>query len=661
MKKSGFALRLIALSSFVLSACSDDEIAPAEVQFDKPETAVEYDVRLSGVDRENAADLIVQASELWRKQEDGAQSLAFLRRRAEGDVGTVLKVMRSYGYFEATVETEIIAPEDRRPGDNVPEAVISETDGEPEDVAISDENEPEEVAAAEQPAAAEANADDAAADAEPRALVLVKVNEGKRYILAAHNFLLLDTGAGDPPAQPDLKAIKSPVGKAARADRILDAEANAVADYRKSGRPYAKFIGREAVADREKAELEVQSTINTGHKYTIGGVTYEGLETIDKEYLDTYIPFGEGDIADPAKLTEFQRALVATGLFDTGSATFPETPPEGDVAPVVVKLEEAKHQTVSAGVKYSSDTGPAVTGGYEHRNLFGANETLTIESEVGIDEQSLDGRYRVPQWLRPGQDQVYGLSLRHIDDDAYEEYGVTFAAGVERELSPQLTVGFGGQIEYSRIDDGEGFENSYLFGIPVFADYDNTDDPLDPSKGFRTRAQATPFAGTIGGTPASFLALDGTASTYLDLTGSRKYILALRGRLGSIVAGNTDIVAANHRLYSGGGGSVRGYKERFIGPLDDDDDPEGGLSVLELGTELRYRINETLGVAGFVEAGSVSTDVVPTFDESIQVAAGGGVRYFSPIGPLRVDFGIPVNPRKVDDFFQFYISIGQAF
>ena len=67
------------------------------------------------------------------------------------------------------------------------------------------------------------------------------------------------------------------------------------------------------------------------------------------------------------------------------------------------------------------------------------------------------------------------------------------------------------------------------------------------------------------------------------------------------------------------------------------------------------------GVAGFVEAGSVSAEVAPVFDEGVQVAVGGGVRYFSPVGPLRLDVGVPVNPRRVDDAFQVYISIGQAF
>lgn len=630
------AIFLFVSAGVLPAACSRDS-GPAAISFEEPETQVDYDVELTGVERESIEELMTQALEIYRQQERGAQSLAFLRRRAEGDVATVLKIMRSDGYFEAQAHVEVIAPEARaEAGPPAGEQTESQPAETPENGAEGNE-------------------------AVALALVRMTVEPGKRYTLARHRFQLIDTGAGEAPSLPDAKMLGSPVGGSARADRILDAETNAVTHLRTEGRPYAAFKTREAVADRETKELEVESVIDTGRPYVYGPVTYTGVETIDRDYLDTYIPFAEGEPADPAKLTEFQRALIATGLFSAGSARFPETPPEGDVAPVLVALEEAPPRTVSAGALYSTDAGPAVTGGFEHRNLFGANETVTVDALIGLDEQSLETRYRVPQWMRPNQDLVFGLEFRHVNDDAYEEFGGTFAGGIERELSPELTVGGGGLIEFSRLDDGEGFENSYLFGVPIYANYDGTDDKLDPSTGLRLRANATPFAGVVGGKAASFLVLDGTASMYFDLTGEKRYIFAARGRIGSVVSGDLDTVAANHRLYSGGGGSVRGYKERSIGPLDKDGDPDGGLSVFELGGEMRARVTKTFGLAAFLEAGAVSRDVAPTFDESVQVAAGGGLRYFSPIGPLRVDIGVPVNPRKIDDFLQVYIAIGQAF
>jgi len=113
-------------------------------------------------------------------------------------------------------------------------------------------------------------------------------------------------------------------------------------------------------------------------------------------------------------------------------------------------------------------------------------------------------------------------------------------------------------------------------------------------------------------------------------------------------------------LYSGGGGSVRGYRQNIIGPLDDQGAPTGGRSALELGAELRTPLYGALRGAIFAEAGAVSDEMVPVFDEGMQFAAGFGVRYLSPAGPLRLDIAIPLNPREEDDILQFYLSIGQA-
>lgn len=633
------AFPLVFGAALAVSGCFGEDEFP-ELEFTKSETAVEYDVDLSGVTLDPARELIYQALDLYRRQEDGAQSIAFLRRRAQGDVATVQKILRSYGYFESEVEIDV---------DNVADLTREEREAAGLDPDAPVLAEPQDTDG------------DGEMDAFPRAVARVIVMENRRYTLAAHSFDLTDTGAGPPPALPDAAALGSPVGGPARADRILSAEKQAVADFRAAGRPYARQDGRDAVADPETATLEVETTIATGDQYVFGGTSYEGVESVDLAYLDTYRPYEEGRIVDPELLVQFQQDLIETGLFNAGSASLPTDAPAGGVAPVTVALEEAPPRTVAGGVRYNTDTGPAVRGAFTHRNLFGANETLAIEALVGLEEQSLDNRLRIPQWGRPGQDLVFGLNGRRIQVDAFDELGVTLSGGVEREITPELTIGFGGLAEYSQITADNGERISKLAGLPAFVYYDTTDDLLDPSQGFRARVTGTPFAGFIDDTPVTFGIIDGSVSTYFDLTGDERYILASRARLGSAIAGDLDIVAANRRLYSGGGGSVRGYGEREIGPLDSNGDPTGGLSVAELGLELRTKFTDTIGAAGFVEAGSVSEDVVPTFSESVQVAVGGGLRYFSPVGPLRVDVGVPVNPRPEDSRFQVYISIGQAF
>jgi translocation and assembly module TamA len=211
-------------------------------------------------------------------------------------------------------------------------------------------------------------------------------------------------------------------------------------------------------------------------------------------------------------------------------------------------------------------------------------------------------------------------------------------------------------------NDGEGFRDFFLLGLPVFADYDSSDDLLNPTKGKRLRVDATPFVGIEdNGDVPLFTRVNATGSLYEALDADGAYVLAARARLGSVITDDVDSVPANRRLYSGGGGSVRGYAERSIGPLDENGDPIGGLSVMEVGAELRARFAGDIGGALFVEAGEVGTESWPTFEEGVQYAAGAGLRYFSPIGPIRVDLGVPLNPRDSDDNFQIYLSIGQAY
>ena len=107
---------------------------------------------------------------------------------------------------------------------------------------------------------------------------------------------------------------------------------------------------------------------------------------------------------------------------------------------------------------------------------------------------------------------------------------------------------------------------------------------------------------------------------------------------------------------------MRGITYQLAGPLDDDDKPEGGRSLIELSTELRFRITESFGAVAFLDAGTVSSSSLPSLDEELHWGFGPGLRYFTPIGPLRLDVGFPLSRRDgVDDLFQLYLSIGQAF
>lgn len=605
---SGKGRRFVAAAAAaaVLAGCARNGDFEA-VTFPESDTFVTYDVELTGAPDERVEALLRDSLGLFRRQDDGAQSVAFLRRRGLDDVETAQRVLRSFGYYEATAT---VAVEDLGDG---------------------------------------------------AALARFAVEPGRAFTLTRHRFTVAAPGA-EPPAL-DPAALGSPVGETAEARRIIGAETEAVARLRREGRPYARFLGREAVADLEEAALDVDSAFDAGPFVRFGALSFEGLEAVSADHLATYVTFETGAAWNAEEAAAFQRALAETRLFTAVSVRPPEEPPaDGDAATVVVTAQEGPPRTVTAGVRWNSDTGPAARATWEHRNLFGAGETLNLSALIGLEEQRGEARYRVPQFLRPGQDFVAGLGLRNIESDAFDETGGTLTAGLERTLTERWSVGAGGLLEVTETRAQGEKDLFVLAGLPGFAVYDGSDDLLNPTEGARLRLDAIPFVSrSDAGDTALFTRLEAAGSAYYALDARRRYVLAGRARFGTILNEDVSDVPAGRRFYSGGGGSVRGYAERSVGPRDDDNDPIGGLSVVEIGAEARARLVGDFGGVAFIDGGAVGEELYPDFADGMQFGAGVGARYFSPVGPIRLDVAIPLDKRSGDDSFQVYLSIGQAF
>ena len=616
MRLSGLSRRVLALAILVaLGGCGEDDgLGP--VVFSEPETQLDYEVTLIGSPSEAVTELAKLSLSAYRFQEKGIASLAFLRRRGEGDVPVLLKLLRSRGYYLSQAEARA-------------EETGEET-------------------------------------GKGTAMLTITIEPGEAFTLTKHALVIEQSGPINPPAL--LAAdFGSRIGDQALSAKIAAAEVEAVTELQRLGYPYARFEGRKGLADPAAATLTVESRIVAGPPYVFGPVVYEGLEQVDQAYLETYLPWEPGQAFSVDALDEYQRELFGTELFAAATVQPPKAQPDGGSGahpaplPVTVKVEEGPRRRVTGGFRYDTDLGPSVRASFEHRNIAGANERLLIQGEVGLVEQSFGIGLRKPQFRRPGQDLLGDFTFLRTTDDAFDALSLTAFAGLEREVNEEWKGGLGTLGEVSKIDDAGEDSTAYLFGVPFFAEYDGSNSLLNPTEGARLRFEATPFIGLEDSDIAEFLVLDATGSYYHPLDASRDYVIAARGRAASIPSRGLDVIPVTRRLYSGGGGSVRGFEENFIGPLDDSDDPVGGRSALEAGLEFRGRIWGDVGGVVFTEAGSVSTQVFPDFEEGIQVAAGLGLRYFSPAGPIRLDVAFPVNGRDADDFFQFYFSIGQAF
>ena len=180
---------------------------------------------------------------------------------------------------------------------------------------------------------------------------------------------------------------------------------------------------------------------------------------------------------------------------------------------------------------------------------------------------------------------------------------------------------------------------------------------LDATKGFLISGKLEPFF-DLGGESPSFLKTEVSASAYHAL--NEKITAAFRIKTGSIFGPDASKIPATKRFYAGGGGSVRGFGYQRVGPLKDDE-PEGGLSLIEASTELRFKITGKIGAVAFIDTGNVYNTSLADFD-NLYVGGGGGLRYYTKAGPLRLDIAVPINKKETTpDNYQLYMSIGQAF
>jgi translocation and assembly module TamA len=463
-------------------------------------------------------------------------------------------------------------------------------------------------------------------------------------------------GDGRPSTGAELGLLPN---RAATADRVIELTQKALAHLHNNGYPEAKLDRRRVIIDISSHQGRVTLYMTAGQRFVFGETRIGNPDgRTDPEYVREISTMREGEIYDRSEVDRTVEVLRSTGLFSGISITSAEA--ENGSLPQQIELSERAPRTVRLGAKWSTSEGAGVRGSWEHRNLFGRAERLTLGLSIAQIEQSATADFRKPNFLRPDQSLLASAEFVHEENDAYTENRIKAGASLERSLGRWWTGSLGATFQITETEDINGRIAYQLIGIPALLRYDNTDDVLDPREGLRATLSAIPYFGASDQRATTFTRLEATGSTYLGLTD--ELVLALRGRYGLIAADDTTDVPGSTRFYAGGGGSVRGYGFQKAGPLDAKGDPVGGRSVLEASVEARYRFTETIGGVAFIDGGQTYSTLEPSFSDPLLWGAGLGIRYYTPIGPVRLDIATPLNRRNnVDDAFQIYVSLGQAF
>ncbi len=575
------------------------------------DAAVKYTPRITGTDDAKLLSTLKGLSTLFSLKSKPPDTLTGLDQRARGDLDKLLPAVQGAGYWEGKLDYTI------------------------------DEN------------------------AKP-VRVTVNVTPGPLYHLAKVT-LTTASGALPPPlADGAPAAFGLKLGGPALTAEVVAAEPLIVEHYANEGRPFAKVTDRKVVVDRATKEMTVTYVVDAGPRVRFGPYAITGLERLDRTYVENRIKWRQGEVYDARLVEQTRSALIASGLFasariDTGVGTA-----EDQQVPLTITLVERARRSIGAGLYYDTSQGIGSRAFWEHRNLFGGGENLRFEGQVA--QQLFDGlaRFRKPDVLQPDQDFLAESELADERPDTYESRKLRLYSGLERHVDPQVDLGGGVQFETAHVTQNALFDEvppevTYsLLGVPLYARFDRSNDKLNPTTGHREQVSATPYV-HVAGTDINFAVLRGKISAYQPLDPDTRYVLAGYGAIGSIVGESTDRLPADKRLYVGGGGSVRGFGYQRAGPLVQNDLPTGGISSLEFGVELRVKITDTIGIVPFFDAGSAYRTVLPNPASDLFYGAGIGGRYYTPIGPLRLDIAFPINKRSSDSAFQVYVSVGQAF
>jgi translocation and assembly module TamA len=479
-------------------------------------------------------------------------------------------------------------------------------------------------------------------------------------------------------------------------------------------------VAQEIPAERV---LDVSFRVSTGEKVEIGPIRIRGLKRMHESFVRRRLLIHQGEEYGAGKVERARKDLLALGVFTSVTVQTDTKPDSSGQVPITFRIRERPLHAVSLSGAYSTDLGGSAGVSWTNRDVAGRADQLTLSASVinlggstaanGIG-YDLSGKYLIPEFAHRDQSLQFALQALNQSLQAYDQRAITFGTTLTRKLSSIWTATVGITATAERIRQ-EGFYNLScaatgcpdpkppvyyhsgctapgcietlftterlpshyeLIAIPFALIYNTTglNSPIeDPTHGIRASFSEAPTL-SLGTRNAKFFITQANIAYYLDLHDlglnhdPGRSVLALRALAGLAQGAGQFGLPPDQRFYAGGSGTIRGYRYQAVGPtFPVDNNPIGGAAINAGTVEYRQRIGQSLGFAVFVDGGQVSENVNP-LNATLRFGTGAGVRYYTPIGPIRLDVAIPINRRYndithryIDDAFEIYIGLGQAF
>jgi translocation and assembly module TamA len=579
---------------------------------------------------DGALDSALAATSQLESLRQSAPAGAFaLLGRAREDVSRLQTVLESFGYYQGQVTITV--------------------NGKP----LDDPDLPDLIAAL--PAARDA-------------VVAVAIAPGRLYHLRQ---ITIDGEISD----ADRNALGLEPGAPANAVGVLEAQARLLTELQEHGYAFATVDAPVAYEDPAALALDVTFRVNRGAPADIGSITITGLNRVHEGLVRGRLLLRSGERFSPARIEAARRDLLALGVFSSVTVHAGSLPDDEGHVPVTITVRERLRHTLGFNAAYSTDLGGSAGVKWTDRNALGGAEQLTLAATaIDLGGHATTGLgYNVSaQFMKPDyrmRDQSLQFSVATLKQSlqAYDQTAVTGSTLLARRFTPHWTGSVAVSAEREQITQEGAVRDYTLVAVPLNARYASTGlgNPLEDSvRGVRASLSVTPTK-SLTVAHSTFVVAQADAAAYVDLTtlgwsAPGRSVLAVRALVGEVRGAGPFDLPPDQRFYGGGSTTVRGFRYQSIGPRFADGNPTGGTAIDAGTVEFRQRIAKHFGAAVFVDAGSVSGDGHPLQGRP-SVGAGIGARYYTPIGPIRLDVAVPVTRLPGGDAFEIYIGLGQVF
>lgn len=432
--------------------------------------------------------------------------------------------------------------------------------------------------------------------------------------------------------------------------------------WREQGHATADVGDQQITARHPQAELDAEIRLAPGPVYRFGTLIPQGEERMRTRRVLRIAGLPTGEIYDPEQVDRAANRLRDTGVFTSVGVT--EIPNPDGTLDVQADLVEAPLRRLGFGAEIQSQDGLTVNGYWLHRNLFGGAERLRFDAEIsdiGAQNSGYDayiaGLFSRPADLTPDTTLEVGFRIEHLDEPTFQEDTARVHIGLTHRFSDELTVNAGVFLRYSDVSDGFSDRQVWMLGLPLGVTWDSRDNAFDAASGYYADATLTPFT-TFGDGSGARATADLRA--YYGFGEEDRTRLAGRLQLGTVDGGDIAALPPQWLFYSGGAATVRGQDYQSLGALQNGVQT-GGRSFAGASFEIRQDLFGNFGAVVFYDVGYVSAGAYGEGSSDWHSGAGLGVRYDTPIGPIRLDIATPVSGTGAGQDVHLYLGIGQSF